>query len=277
MLFAQKADYAGPFDEAGVPLLDYGGSIGLAYNPIAVAQFALGNHSLLGESDHLQRRAKLKAAADWLVENLTPNAEGLPVWMHRFDWDYRETLKDPWFSGLAQGQGVSALLRAHGELSDERYLSAAHEASRSLFVPLAQGGVLWTDAGESWIEEYIVSPPTHILNGAIWAAWGLLDLGRAGREDASVLFSEVARTIGSALSSYDTGYWSLYEQSGTWLPMLASAFYHQLHVVQLDAMHAMTGDARFADYAARWRSYLSRPYCRRRAGAGKLIFKLVHY
>ena len=38
-----------------------------------------------------------------------------------------------------------------------------------------EGGVVYADEdGHTWFEEYIVSPPTHILNGFIWASWGVL-------------------------------------------------------------------------------------------------------
>ncbi len=43
MTFAEKAQYAGPHDDGGVPLLNYHGQIGVQYNPIAVAQWGLGN------------------------------------------------------------------------------------------------------------------------------------------------------------------------------------------------------------------------------------------
>ena len=39
MRFAGKAQYGGPLDGAGIPLLDYGGSIRLQYNPLAIAQY----------------------------------------------------------------------------------------------------------------------------------------------------------------------------------------------------------------------------------------------
>ena len=45
MSFAGKAAYPGPFDAQGIPLLDYRGSIGRQYNPIAIAQYVLGNHN----------------------------------------------------------------------------------------------------------------------------------------------------------------------------------------------------------------------------------------
>ena len=41
MRFQGKAAYAGPFDSAGVPLLDYRGDIGRQHNPIAIAQYGL--------------------------------------------------------------------------------------------------------------------------------------------------------------------------------------------------------------------------------------------
>src|SRR5438552_3396097 len=50
MTFAQKADYRGPFDPRGVPMLDYRGQIGLQYNPIAVAQYGLGNYNLFSQT-----------------------------------------------------------------------------------------------------------------------------------------------------------------------------------------------------------------------------------
>ena len=43
MLFAEKADYSGIHDEAGIPMLDYRGKIGAQYNPIAIAQWGLAN------------------------------------------------------------------------------------------------------------------------------------------------------------------------------------------------------------------------------------------
>src|SRR6266571_1733721 len=46
MTFAAKADYAGPFDDDGIPLLDYRGALGRQYNPIAIAQYGLGNFNL---------------------------------------------------------------------------------------------------------------------------------------------------------------------------------------------------------------------------------------
>ena len=79
------------------------------------------------------------------------------------------------------------------------------------------------------------------------------------------------------LARFDTGYWSLYEQSGTRLKMLASPFYHRLHIVQLRVMSKLTGDARFAAVAERWEGYAQHRSNRTRALVEKSVFKLLHY
>ena len=279
MLFAEKANYQGFYDSSGVPQLDYHGHIGLQYNPIAIAQYGLGNYNLYRRAAKAERRRKFFVAADWLCSHLEQNAQGLAVWNHHFDWEYRDTLHAPWYSALAQGQGISVLVRAHKESRDARYLDAAQRALACFHVATRDGGVAFTDeSGDLWFEEYIVSPPTHILNGFIWASWGIYDYFLA-TEDPRVreLFSRAARTMLRNLDRYDLGFWSLYEQSGTRLPMVASPFYHQLHVVQLRIMHRLTGEVTFARIADRWESYTRSRSKRTRALCYKSVFKLCYY
>jgi heparosan-N-sulfate-glucuronate 5-epimerase len=284
MSFAEKADYAGVHDPAGIPQLDYRGKIGRQYNPIAIAQYGLGNYNLFRRNGNVDRRAKFLRAADWLVQHLEQNPQGLAVWNHYFDWEYRDTLRAPWYSALAQGQGISVLVRAHllcsnKESGDSHYLDAAQRALASFFKPVTEGGVAFTDdQGEVWFEEYLVSPPTHILNGFIWAAWGVYDYFLATRDSsAQELFSRAVRTLTRNLDRYDLGFWSLYEQSGTRLPMVASPFYHQLHIVQLRVMHRLTGEDKFMRVADRWEGYSRSRGKRTRALCYKSAFKLCYY
>jgi hypothetical protein len=73
------------------------------------------------------------------------------------------------------------------------------------------------------------------------------------------------------------GFWSLYEQSGTLLPMVASPFYHRLHVTQLRIMHRITGDEVFASCADKWEGYARSRGKRARALCYKSVFKLAYY
>jgi len=279
MLFAEKADYTGIHDDAGIPMLDYRGKVGPQYNPIAIAQWGLANFNRYVSARDATAEKKFLSASDWLRDNLERNSANIPVWQHHFDWDYRDTLRAPWYSGLAQGQGISLLLRAAAASGKNDYLDAARSAFESLSRTSAEGGVLFVDEFQDvWIEEYIVTPPTHILNGFIWALWGVYDYSLTfPTSQARALFNRCVETLTKNLARYDNGFWSLYEQSGTRLPMVASRFYHQLHIVQLRVMHQLTNLAVFAQTADRWEEYSRNRLNRARALAHKSIFKLCYY
>jgi heparosan-N-sulfate-glucuronate 5-epimerase len=279
MLFAEKADYRGDYDSAGIPMLDYCGKIGLRHNPIAIAQWGLGNYTLFCRTQNDERKTKFLAASDWLCEHLETNSHGLWVWNHHFDWEYRSPLKAPWYSALAQGQGISLLVRAYRKTGASAYLEAAERVFKSFLKSTHEGGVAFRDdRGNLWFEEYIVSPPTHILNGFIWAAWGIYDYFLATQsQSARDLFEQAVTTLRANLDRYDLGFWSLYEESNTVLPMVASPFYHRLHVVQLRVMHRMTGDEVFARYADKWETYTRSRAKRTRALCYKSAFKLCYY
>jgi heparosan-N-sulfate-glucuronate 5-epimerase len=279
MVFAEKANYDGVYDSAGIPQLDYRGKIGRQYNPIAIAQYGLGNYNLFCRSGSAACRNNFLRVADWLVQHLEPNPHGVAVWNHYFDWEYRDTLRAPWYSALAQGQGISVLVRAYKQTGDTRYLDAAQRPLASFFKPVTEGGVAFTDErGDVWFEEYVVSPPTHILNGFIWAAWGLYDYFLATQDhSAQELFARAVRTLAGSLDRYDLGFWSRYELSGTRLPMVASPFYHQLHIVQLRVMHRLTGEEKFLQVANRWEGYGRSRSKRTRALCYKSAFKLCYY
>ena len=279
MTFAAKADYKGTYDPSGVPLLDYHGAIGLQYNPIAIAHYGLGNYNRYCRTGDQERLGRCVTAAEWLVTNLEQNGHGLWVWHHKFDWEYRSPLRAPWYSGLAQGQGISLLVRVHAATGEARYLEAARRAFPSLLASTQDGGVVHTDErGDPWIEEYIVEPPTHVLNGFIWATWGLHDYFLAtGDPQAEDLFDRCMDTLARNLHSYDYRFWSVYEQSGTRLKMLASPFYHRLHIVQLRVLDRLRSREPFRYYAERWGAYSrSRPK-RTAALIYKAVFKLLYY
>ncbi len=278
LTYASKADYAGPKDGAGIPLLDYRGKVGLQHNPIAIAQYGLA---------HFNRSRQAPASlqtflgtARWLMSHLETNREGVPVWQHHFRWPYRRGLEPPWPSALAQGQALSVLVRAASETGDRSYLACAETALKALTLPVSEGGLSVRETGGGvWLEEYPVDPPSHILNGAVCAAWGLFDFWLAtSNPRARRLFDETIETMERALPRYDTGFWSLYElPGGGFPPMVASFLYHRLHIVQLKILFRMTGKKPFLEYAQRWERFLRNPFCRARAWVRKAAFKLSRY
>jgi len=274
-----KARYQGPFDGEGIPMLDYKGKVGKQYNPIAIAQYGLGHYNFYKRTGEKKHYSIFLKQADWMERNLERNPKGLHVWNHHFDWEYRQYLKAPWYSALSQGQGISLLIRAFVETKEKRYFDAVKNAFESFKKEISQGGVKYTDEnGFIWFEEALVNPPTHTLNGFIWALWGVNDYYIFAKEEtAKTLFDEAVRTLEKNLDQFDIGFWSLYEQSGTMLKMVASHFYHSLHIVQLKIMYTLTKKEIFKKYAEKWSAYQKKYFNRKLALAYKIIFKLLYY
>ena len=280
MRFVDKTRFAGPFDADGVPMLDYKGAVGIQYNPNAVAQYALGHHDLLGDTGDPRYREIFLRQAEWFLSDLRMVDEDVGLWEYKFDFEYHDGLKAPWRSALAQGQGISVVVRAHQLTNDERYLECASKAFNAFRRTIDEpGGVTYVDPkGHVWFEELIFDPPTHVLNGFIWALFGVHDYFLATRDDEALrLFDEAVRTLERNLQRYDMGFWSTYHLYPTRPRMIASPYYQRLHVVQCEAMYRLTGKQVFRTYAERWGRQYSKWYCRYPAVCRKSLFKLLHY
>tara|TARA_Y100001970_G_scaffold279324_1_gene386445 strand:- start:1480 stop:2454 length:975 start_codon:yes stop_codon:yes gene_type:complete len=279
MKFEYKAYYDGHFDKSGIPILDYHGEIGQQYNPIAIAQYGLGNYNLFLKTNKEAFIKKFLNVADYMTNSLELNNYGIHVWNHHFDFEYRDTLKSPWYSGLAQGLGLSVLIRAFLETDNEKYLEAHRMAWVSMTKEIDDGGVIYIDEqGQYWIEEYIVQPPTSILNGFIWAIWGVLDTWRFLKlQDSKTLLENCYATLANNLHQYDNGYWSMYDKPNLNRDNLASPFYHKLHIIQLQILANITKNSIYAEYANKWQGYQLSDYNKYRAIINKSIFKILHY
>jgi hypothetical protein len=185
----------------------------------------------------------------------------------------------PWYSGLAQGQGVSLLVRAYKETRKEVYLDCAKKAFMVFLHGLDSGGVAYRDEkGNIWLEEYIVDPPGHILNGFLWTLWGVYDYFLLTKENsAKQLWEECLKTLQENLEKFDIKYWSLYDLSKTKIKNLASPFYHKLHIVQLKVLYQLSGVETFKKYSDSWEEYQDNKFDRIRAYWHKAIFKLVYF
>lgn len=279
MTFFDKAKYAGPKDSDGVILFDYYGSIGRQYNPVAISQYGLGNFNLYLRNRSQENLIIAKQQGDWLVKNLETNEKGVKVWLHHFEWTYKERLKNPWYSALSQGNGISLLTRLYQETKDEKYLNAAKEAFKAMLIEIKDGGVKFVDdAGDIWIEEYIMDRPTHVLNGFIWALWGVWDYYLITKDSAALsLFQTCLKTMIKNLPRYDAGFWSLYDLSKQAMKMVASDFYHRLHIVELKIMHRLTGEPIFDIYAKKFQGYYGNKFKKKFALIYKAVFKIFYF
>ena len=272
-----KTAYGGPYDAYGIPLLDYFGYIGKQYNPCAVAQWGLGSYQrwMRGQADY---ESLFIRAADWLVSRLAVDSKGRGFWWYEFDFD-AYGLRKPWASALAQAQGISVLLRAYVATGQEGYLHAADSASQAMLSPVDEGGLLLRDGENVFLEEVVADRPTAILDGLIFAIFGLRDYCLVRREDASArrILDDCIGTIERVLPLYDLGYWSRADLYADIPPMPASHFYHGLHVAQLRVLADITGNPVFDDHSRRWAGMSESALKRAKALLNKIVFKFTRY
>lgn len=244
-----RAHYPGPTDRDGIPQYNYGGQVD--YLPVLVALIGLGHGDLYVRTDEPIHRDTLIRYADWFARSQTDKGEWLtPVAMKKFG------LEPDFPSAMTQGMGISVLVRAHLLTGDARYLESAGAALAPFKIDVAEGGVRTVTEGHVFFEEYPSRQPHHVLNGFLYAIWGLYDLIRLeNNREAHQLWDEGLATLIEWLPRFDTGRWSWYH-IGEGMKNPATIPYHKLHIEQLRVMHAITGHEIFHETARRWQSYL---------------------
>jgi hypothetical protein len=243
---------------------------------VGAIQWALGSYErYLADEGEVWLHTVCRCA-DQLIdlqESSGPRAGG---WVHLHPFDHTFALRPPWLSAMAQGEGASLLVRLFLETGEERYAEAARRALLPLRVDSDQGGVRATVGNLSFPEEYPTSPPSLVLNGGIFAMWGLYDVGVGlGDTDALAAFHEAIDALAANLTRWDLGYWSRYDLFPHPIPNPASSFYHDLHIKQLQVTNRLAPRSEIARVAERWAGYGASALDRRRAFAHKALFRVI--
>jgi heparosan-N-sulfate-glucuronate 5-epimerase len=237
--------------EGGVPIVDYGTH--RSRNPVTIAQYGLSRFGTYRRSGDRAAREDALRSARWLVHH----QHGDGTW--RYDFPYRvgtlPELAAGWSSALAQGQGISLLVRAHATTRNAAYLTAALRAIQPLTVRVAKGGLQTRFDGGLWLEEYPTRPRhSFVLNGFMFTLLGLYDLAPRS-PTALALYRAGRRTLIRVLPLYDAGGGcSLYAQvpDPQGRPWRISNVYKPIHVGLLRTLDALQHAPVLREYAARW-------------------------
>ena len=258
-----ESGYHGPLDPRGVPMSRVGPGAPV-YSVITIAQYALALHDACRQAESDALTAKLRTQLEAILEQVEWRGLRRGFSVHHWTDVKYKNLRAPWVSALSQGNAISALLRGHELLGDRGLLEAASLMFEALEQPLETGGVRDTDiCGHLWFEEYPTEPPLHVLNGFIFALWGVLDFARmTGNEKAWRWWNQGVETLRAHLPEFDCGYWSVYDLR--YRELVSRHYQVNVHVPQLNAMHRLTGDEVFRVYAERWRRFADRLWCRGR-------------
>lgn len=227
-----------PSNTVPVSVVDSGKEI---YFPIEIFQYGLGAYDLYLQNHNDDFLQKAYVCADWAVSN----QESSGAWV-----TFAHENKEHPFSAMSQGEGISLLLRTYMASKKESYLDVARKAVSFLLKSIDDGGVAKYDGDNIYLMEYFYRP--LILNGWIFALWGLFDYCKIVDDSvAKDALSKTLKSLEKKLPEFDIGYWSLYAEG----KMLASPFYHKLHIAQLNALFDLTGNNVYKKYAKQWDHY----------------------
>lgn len=171
---------------------------------------------------------------------------------------------------MNQGEAMSVLVRAWKATGVTRYLDAASACLGPFLRSVDDRGVVgeFGEGRSPWYEESVSRPLRHILNGMVYAVWGLRDLAVATSDTSvSKLADRGVRSVRDEVWRFDLGWWSRY-----WVPDLgaveyiASVMYQALHVAQLRALGRQYHDSGLVERANRFRKQVASPLGRLRAG-----------
>lgn len=239
---------------------------------VDVCQWGLGSYDRYLGGEGAEWLEWAGEAAAWMLERQVADG-GFP---HPDPYHHTFKLDPPWLSAMAQGQAASLLVRLHLEQGVEHYADAARRALQPLRVSSREGGVHAELGGGPFAEEYPTSPPSFVLNGAVFALYGVYDVWKGlDDDDAGRLFTESVDTLAANVHRWDLGWWSRYDLFPHPVPNVASSAYHLLHVGQLRALARLAPRPELTAAADRFERYAENPWNGRRAFAQKAAFRLL--
>lgn len=231
------------------------------YFSIGIFQYGLASYDLFLLTNEEKYKEKVIACANWATKNQKEDGS----------WE-AFTYKTPEhpYSSMAQGEGISLLLRAYIATQDIQYLSSAHMAKDFMLKPILEGGTT-----EYCNKEVYLPECTHyslVLNGWIFALWGLYDYWKyTGDTEVKAVLDATLVSLKKKLPEYDIKYWSKYDDG----KRICSPFYHKLHISQLIVMHDLFGDSIYKEYAEKWEKYQNSFWKSRKAFLVKAIQKVM--
>lgn len=249
-----KTNYDGSTDEDGLPLTLARRQ--LIHHPTVVLQYGLGHWDRwIGsgrKSD--EHRAHFLSAARWAATAIDHRG-GLSIWP-----ELGFQMASP-YSAMTQGLAASVLVRGWLLNHEDAWLDLAKRAVQIMLSPVEVEGTSRRIGSGIILEEGPLVPPNTVLNGWVFALYGLYDVTLVDGPENAHLRAALVETLEALLQTlhaFDAGWWSRYDTNGH----LASPFYHRLHVAQLEALEQTfpAHSARIATTRLRWEQALaSRP------------------
>lgn len=202
---------------------------------ITIINYGLG----LIDIDHKKNKDKISVIFEWIESNM--NKEG---GIKNYTPLPRYGLEKGWYSCLTQGLALSFISRCIN-------LKIVGKKRALPILDLVYGYMMKPSINQKTkfgkILQEFESSETSVLNGYIFGIYGLYDYGLI-KNDFN-FFNYHINNLKKILANYHLkGGWSFYNLKG----VVASRFYHNLHVNMLKSLHVIAGDVYFKDLSEKW-------------------------
>lgn len=230
------------------------------YFSIGIFQYGLAAYDLFLKTHNEIYKSKLIACADWALENQQDDG----AWV-TFAYNNPEAP----YSSMAQGEGISMLIRAAIVTGNKKFIDAVIKAKDFMLKSISEGGTTEYN-GENVIFYEDTDNPV-ILNGWIFSLWGLYDYCKYfGDDESNDILQKTLDTLKRKLPDFDAKYLSKYDDGKN----ICSPFYHKLHIAQLNTMYDLFGDSIYKDVVDKWERYQNSFWKRKRAFCKKALQKV---
>ncbi|WP_169512909.1 D-glucuronyl C5-epimerase family protein [Actinopolymorpha alba] len=245
----------GPHDAQGVRVYRLGGKV--YDHPNFQANYGLENIDAYRLTKNTAYLDRAKAQAQRLIDR---RVESRGAWYYPYGFDFRlngnpdETMRAPWYSGLAQGKVLLFFSRLAEATGEAKWRQAADRTFAS-FLNAPSTTAPWVVSVDSrgllWLVEYPLGTPREsdlVFNGHMSAIFGLWQYYRLSKNDSALALFDGAVTtmnrhrvtvrVPRGRSMYDLKHESV-----------AANKYHNLHIEQFVQLWRMTGAAEFVRFA----------------------------
>ena len=230
---------------------------------VSVLQYGLGSYDLFLETNEKKYYDKFISSVQFVSQK--QNVDG----SFKMYAGIRGMKKDK--SAMIQGEAVSLLLRAYKETKEEQYFIRAKQSLQFMLKSVEEGGTTVYCPDGFYFQELFDKGQNAILNGWIFAFFGLYDYTLVSDEEKYKTIKERSLNyLAESLHKYDRKYWSNYNQENT----ITSPFYHKLHIAQLAALALISDREEFKYYQKKWEAEYNNKFIYWRAFIVKAVQKL---
>ena len=251
-------------DSNGVVMYYYHSLAHNVYNPLILAGGGLSYFAEYENTGDSQSKQYFINTANWLLDNAIDKEQGrYSIWEYDFTWPWYGGITPPYYSAYTQAVGAVVLAHAYNLTGNPAYIDKAHKAFQALLVDYDSGGATTSeDHGKSLFFHELAKPgfqKTYILNGQTGSLLHIWEYYQLTQDpQAKAMFDEGINYLKHHLRRYDTGSWSLYDQSVSHhrKTNLANDHYHKIHIDHLNKLYSITGEPILKKYADRFSKYL---------------------